>query len=64
MEIKDSNTHWCNADGTDKSVQTDRILARKVAHELTCEEVKEIAGGMMSAHVSHCGPCCEADDCC
>ncbi|WP_297324174.1 hypothetical protein [Nitrosomonas sp.] len=55
MEIKDSNTHWCNADGTDKPAQTERILARKIAHELTSEEIKKIAGGMPQ-HISYVGP--------
>lgn len=42
----------------------ERILARKVARELTAQELAEIAGGRLSrAGVTHSGPCCEEDDC-
>lgn len=53
-----------DVDNHSNPLKKDRILARKVALELTGEEIKEIAGGRMSEHVSGSGPCCCADDCC
>ena len=45
--------------------QNDRILARKLARELTAEELAEVAGGMRSlGGTSYSGPCCCADECC
>lgn len=47
-----------------KPLQTERILARRVAQELSPSEVETVAGGRMGVCCCCIGGRYQADDCC
>jgi hypothetical protein len=66
MENIHMKTDEMHGEQTHEACEENRILARKVARELTIEEIDQVSGGMAirTAGTSFSGPCCHADDCC